>query len=439
MLLPITNNQSGFTGAEPEVAVPFDSFVKTISSKITQIPIYSELILPPELSDIQTDYSVNTPTSQILAQNLTENVYCSSPNFIEQQIPFWIVQKYSNSEESYLISFLKEYYNWLYCGFKKAEIQITPYDLPNIIDIDQIPESFLDYYIQTYAPFIETNSQLIQKQNLRNFIKNIKTKFLAAKGTKASYEYLLKTLFGITLESISYAKPLIQRLNGGRFENLQPKDAISRPVGQFFDSDNRDPASVIWWDNYGELQGITSLKSYVVYNSADPNLVGSGSILQDGDFFHDYSYLIITSADVQDVELYSNTILRGLHPAGYKAFFEQYIPVTPIDFGSIDDNTDSVTPVPVTYELPVIKNYLLYYPTYNFNTAGLTFCDCCNSDCDPTSATSFFPLHANPRWSETILDGITSFKDITIGSFIKLEPAELSPNPDIDDCSSCGG
>ena len=38
MLLTITNNQSGFTGGEPQVFESFDSFVKTISSKITQAP-----------------------------------------------------------------------------------------------------------------------------------------------------------------------------------------------------------------------------------------------------------------------------------------------------------------------------------------------------------------------------------------------------------------
>lgn len=436
MLLPITNNQSGFTGAEPQVSESFDSFVKTVSAQITQTPTLSTSFEPPELSGIDLEPNSLGPTSNFSANpvDLTENIYCSAPNFIEQQIPFWIVQKYSNSGDSYLISFLKEYYNWLYCGFKKAEIQITPYDLPNIIDIDQIPDAFLDYYVQTYAPFIEINSQLIQRQNLRSFIKNIKTDFLAAKGTKSSYEYLLKTLFGITLESIAYTKPLIQRLNLGRFENVKP---TNYNIGQQLTTvEEFLPTDVTWFDNYGELQGISLLESYVV---PGPNSLISGPILQDGNFFHDYSYLIRTSADVQDVELYSNTILRGLHSAGYKAFFEQYIPVTPIDFGTIDDNTDSVTPVPVLSELPVIKNYLLYYPTYNFDVGGLTFCDCCDSDCDPTGGTAAFPLHANPRWSESIPNGITSFKDITIGSFIKLKPAELSPNPDIDDCSSCGG
>lgn len=429
MLIPFIQNQTGITeSVNIDQVIPFDLYVENIRNKITQQTSFQTLI-DSELADASVE---QLPAQQ--NQSLSEDVFCAAPNFIEQQIPFWIKQNYTNSEETYLVSFLKSYYNWLYCGFKKNDIQLTPYDIDSLFDIDQVPDEFLDYYVQTYAPFIEVNSPLLQRQNLRKFIKNIKTNFLTTKGTKASVAYFLDVLFGITLERISYPKIFTLRLNRGRPENL-----INFPIGNtdlslYLAGTNvstgADFVTPDYWDATGEIIGLTFI-------AEDTNYTNSGIFLQDNDFFQEYSYFLQTSADVEQARYYANSFLKSIHPAGFKAFFEEYVRLEPYDFGSFDDNTDSVIPSTSSFELPVIKNYLLYYPNYNLNSAGITFCDCCNSDCDPTANETYFPIHSEPRWSTTISNDISFFRDIKIGDFIGLFPAELSPNPGINDCLSC--
>lgn len=401
MLLPfIANNQSGSTGIINEV-IPFDEYAYNIAYSV--------------------NFSSTTPS---------DDFYCKAPEFLEAQLPFWIKQNYTNSEESYLIIFLKAYYNWLYCGFKNETYQLTPYDLEILFDIDQVPEGFIEHYINTYAPFIKIETPNLKKENLRSFLNNIKTNFLSSKGTKGSYEYLLNTLFGITLENILYPKNGILRLNGGR---------ISEFYGTVLGSDT--PAPYI---NYYNPNIINSFPEFYqpALQGQLPILYYNGlnsGVLQDDIFWNDYSYILQTSLnDSEENIYYANTVLKSVHPAGTKAFFEQYIPATSIDFGDIDDNTDSAVPPPNITELPIIRNYLLYYPNYSFSSAGITFCNCCTSYCDPTGITSYFPVHAEPRWSTSILDSIQTFGEITIGDFIELLPKENSPNPDTTDCTLCG-
>lgn len=439
MLIPFIKNQTGITtSGNIDEVIPFDFYIKNITSNITQVNEFPTLIESETTLIIPSlDETVLTSQSQ---QELTEDIFCSAPNFIEQQIPFWIKQNYTNSEETYLVPFLKSYYNWLYCGFKKNTTQLTPYDIDSLFDIDQVPDEFLDYYIQTYAPFIEVNSPLLQRQNLRKFIKNIKTNFLTTKGTKASVAYFLDVLFGITLERISFTRPILARLNGGRLEN-------TKNTGNYFSIDlflpsfspmDQDTSSIVYWDDTGEFSGFTFFNEPGLEPRFTSGTINDASAyLQDNDFFQDYSYFLQTSASVEQAKYYANSFLKSVHPAGFKVFFEEYVRFEPYDFGSFDDNTDSVIPSTTSYELPVIQNYLLYYPNYNLNSAGITFCDCCNSDCDPTANETYFPIHTDPRWSTTIPNDITFFKDITIGSFIGLFPAETSPNPGINDCTAC--
>jgi hypothetical protein len=402
MLLPfIGNNQSGPTGSALEAPLPFDTYISSLADSV------------------DTETSTSNVALMFRSAPLEEDPFCAAPSFIENQIPFWIKQNYTNTEETYLISFLKEYYNWLYCGFKKQEFNATPYEIEMLLDIDQAPDGFIDYYVKTYAPFIELESAALERENIRKFINNIKTKFLSSKGTKGSYSYILNTLFGITLENITYPKIGLFRLNGGKFE---------------FYSNKLDPPRGVTY--YQESSVITALPPITEQRITSPPL--NLGILPDSVFWHDYSYLLQSSASAQESIYYANTILKSTHPAGTKAFFEQYLPVTPIDFGDVDDNTDDAIPPVVTKELPIIRNYLLYSPNYLLSSAGITFCSCCDANCDPQGGVSTFPQHADPRWSDSISDSTQYFGDILIGDFIELYPTESSPNPDTEDCTSCG-
>lgn len=401
MLLPLYRNQSGPTEQVTQGGIPFFKFAKNLADSVA-----------PDTSATGTETTADISP-------LDQDPFCEAPNFIESQIPFWLVQNYSSTGESYLIEFLKSYYNWLYCGFRKEDIKLTPYDIEMALDVDQTPDVFLDYFVKTYCPTIELESEKLQRQNLRKFLNNIKTKFLSSKGTKASYQYLLSTLFDITVEKISYPKYGLLRLNGGSFIG------INTSVYQIFTTESLYSAGTI-----------TNLPTPDRIHYGFPKLGLNLGVINDNNFWQDYSYLLQTTATAQEAVYYSNTVLNTVHPAGTKAFFEQYVPLTPIDFGTADDNTDSVVISPLPRELPAIQNYLPYYPNYSFVIGGITLCSCCTSYCSPSGATAQYVTDLDPRWSESISDTTVYFKDITIGDFLELYPIENSPNITTS-CSGC--
>lgn len=409
MLITIlSNNQTGATGSVLSDALPFEEFVQAVAFRS------SALKSGGTTNTTDTTDTVAVSTEYVAPVN--EYAFCEAPSFIEGQIPLWIKQNYSNAEESYLVKFLKEYYNWMYCGFKNKDANLTPYDIEELFDIDRVPDAFLDYYVSTYAPFIELESPLLRRENVRKFINNIKTKFLSSKGIKSSYEYLLKTLFDIDLEKISYPKLGLMRLNGGKF---------------IFQANQMNPSQSIY-----QSGTITDLPQVELPTLRSPGL--NGGVINDNYFWQDYSYLLQTSASVEEAVYYSTTVLKAVHPAGTRVFFEQYVPLDPIDFGDVDDNTDDVVIVPEVREIPVIKNYLPYYPNIDLDSMPINECTCCNSYCDPAGSTTQFRTFADPRWSESIPDTVRYFRDIEIGQFIELYPITDSPNVILTDCPAYG-
>jgi len=400
------------------------------------------------------------------AQTITDENYCISPLNVETQIPFWIKQNYSNDESNnYFISFLTEYYNWLYCGFKKTNINLTPYDIEQLFNIDEVPDSFLDYYVKTYAPFILISSiQNEDRINLRKFLRSIKTDFLISKGTEGSYRYMMKILFNVNNVKIDYPKKYLMRLNGGKYYNfswdINTNSIIDLP-------DNFDPKNPIQND---------VLVGEVGYNSDTRlNLYGSAlneSILPDDNFWQEHSYILTSDASVSDNTIlnYKKTVLDGVHPAGTLAFFEQY---TSIDTELPANGTTASPPFRLDLgEVPVIGRYLFLYPNYitdpdqntDYETSFYDVfsnlvcsdpdtlvsytCYCCVYNCNPTGiggATA--PQHALPFWSSRIRSEIVvpngTLGHITIEKFLNLtgNSPNLGLNSCLDatryDCSSC--
>jgi hypothetical protein len=390
--------------------------------------------------------------------------YCVAPSVIESQIPFWIKQNYgTDSNENYLIAFLKSYYNWMYCGFKKQDVQLTPYDIEELLDVDRVPDAFLDEYIKSYAPFISLPSiSATDKQYVRAFIRSIKSDFLITKGTEPAYRYLLKTLYNVTNVNIDYPKKYLMRLNGGKYVDfswdLVPNDIIDLP--QNFDPNNPIQNDV--------------LAGNVGYDTQNrPNLFGAAlneSVLPDDYFWQEYSYILTSDADPTQALTYKDTVLAGTHPAGMLGFFEQYVPLDDIDTGT-DNTGDSSVPA-VTTELPRIQSYLLYGLTMSSNTdligpyivpppCGNTpngyLCYCCNNNCDPEGSNSRFPEHSwVASWDKEISSGFLNYTygdginpptiaDIPIGDFLELAraswsrpnlPYQPSPNAPLSTCSA---
>ena len=408
-------------------AIPFNNFVKNL---------------------IQNNV---TSSSDPVGQN-----YCVAPSVIESQIPFWIKQNYgTDSNENYLIAFLKSYYNWIYCGFKKQDVQLTPYDIEELLDIDRVPDAFLDEYIKSYAPFISLPSiSAVDKQYVRSFIRSIKSDFLITKGTEPAYRYLLKTLYNVTNVSIDYPKKYLMRLNGGKYVDfswgLDPTTIIDLPEN--FDPDNPIQNDV--------------LAGNVGYSTTRPNLFGAAlneAVLPDDYFWQEYSYILTSDATTEQAINYKNTLLAGTHPAGMLGFFEQYVPLDDVDTGA-DDNDD--TGIPIDYaELPVIGRYLLMFPGITgggpLGGNGSVFyalyqrpnscgdavnyqCYCCSNYCDPMGTTGYYPQHDWPSWDSDVRIDIQrsiekTLGNMTIQSFIELaSPAAPSPNSNRLTCEIVG-
>lgn len=390
-------------------------------------------------------------------QTTTEEDYCIAPTNVESQIPFWIKQNYSNDESNnYFISFITEYYNWLYCGFKKEDVKLTPYDIEQLFNIDQVPDTFLDLFVKTYAPFIAISSiKNEDRQNLRKFIRSIKTDFLIRKGTEGAYRYLLKTLFNVNNIIIDYPKKYLLRLNGGKYSEFSwdyiPNSIIDLPSS--FDHNNPIQNDILAGD--------------VGYNpNTRPNLFGSAlneAVLPDNNFWQEHSYILTSDASPEDAINYKDTVLAGTHPAGTIAFFEQYVSMGEVVIPS-DQPQGGIVQLDFS-ENPVIGRYLHFYPgittdpsvNYNYDQTfyhtfdGITcsginayICTCCLSNCNPLGPTGASgPQHYFPKWDNDVRAEIEipngTLGHMTIGSFLELRrliASQPSPNYDLKTCNS---
>lgn len=412
-----------------------------------------------KLSQTQTEPSADTLSAPIsfrsFATKTIQNIdgkFCETPVFVENQIPFWMKQNYGEeNNDNYFISFLTEYYKWIKCGFKDTNLQLTPSDIEILFDIDQVPDEFITYYMKSYAPFlVSVELDDINKQNIRSFIKSIKSDFLITKGTESAYRYILKTIFNISNVNIDYPKKYLTRLNGGKFIDFTwdaSQTIIDLP-------ENFNPQNPIEND---------ILSGNVGYSPNRPNLYGSAlneSILPDNSFWQDYSYILTSNAEPDEVFKYETTILNATHPAGIKPFFEQYISIGETEL--IPDQGIGGGIFSSLAEYPSISKYLLYYPNiptdpsnnytevfYNLYS-GLSgyICYCCDGSCDPSGSSSVGPQHLFPSWDPEIKQDIEitngTLGHMKIGNFLELSfgafSEQYSPNENLTTCDQveCG-
>ena len=395
--------------------------------------------------------------------NNIDGQYCESSVFIENQIPFWMKQNYgSDGSDNYFIPFIKEYYNWLYCGYKEKDINLTPTDIEVLFDIEQVPDEFLNFYVKTYAPFLSIS--IIDDENrqyIRGFLKSIKSDFLITKGTEGAYRYILKTIFNVENVNIDYPKKYLTRLNGGKFIDFSwdlNQSIIDLP-------ENFDPRNPIVNDVLAGNRGYDP--------NTRPNLFGAAlneSVLPDDNFWQEYSYILTSDATVEDVITYKDTILDATHPAGMLGFFEQYIPLGESILVSDDPIGGQIITVSFA-EIPVIGRYLLYSPNVSTdpnvdlypNTGGYIdefyyntgielvcdttegeginyFCYCCVFSCDPDGGEFSAPQHKFPTWVPSIKNEVEitngTLGHMKIESFLQMELQATSPNNTLISCDT---
>ena len=347
---------------------------------------------------------------------------------IRHNFPRWILE--IPKTENYFIKFVQEYYDWLYIK-SGYELNRTSYHftgLGKLLDIDTTPNDFLERFSYSYAPGL---SSLFKSKNItlgvRSFLKGIRENLYQRKSNEGAYRYFFQSLFNSDDGDIliSYPKESIFRLNGGRFDG---------------------------WSDF-------IFGGAKVNHSLGGSFLNSGYILQDSDWYQDFSYLIKAGIDVVDENTglpeYYEELTNTLHPAGLKGFFEKtvddYIPPPDAD-GSI-----------IYGEVPKLGNYFAYRLN---SSVGYTACmGCSGSGIEYDGPTAYgggstggwtsgdawggigngsisaeynIPTHNWPDWDDDISSGLI-FGGIYIRDFVYLYPAVDSPNLGMTGCTAAGG
>lgn len=323
-----------------------------------------------------------------------------NPIQIESQVPFWMIKNgdgYGNP--STMIYFLQYYYEWLAekYGYETGNI----FEITKLFDVSETPSYILPHMVNVYAPDIKGIYNLDESERpsdsaIRNTIYSIKTELYENKSTEVAYHRLMGSLFSIDPDSITikYPKRRLMRLNGG----LLP-----------------------WMSTGVNSESAGFVGSTGEYSNERFSLVGSylnSSVLQDGNLWQEYSYVI--DSEIDDTNpYYVDVIKETLHPAGLLAFFEQNE-----RYAEESDPTENQF---FDYESPVIANY---YPYGVTSTETLPPCTGCTGERSEPGWSH--PTFVFPNWDQKIkARNVAIFGDIQVlNEFVNLksEPNKFSPN-----------
>jgi hypothetical protein len=117
--------------------------------------------------------------------------------FVEEYFPQWIREQHNKNPVRF-VTFLQNYYDWLFTVVSGGGFG-ADYELEKLLELRDCPFDSIDELIYLYAnEFHGISYTSAQVENFRPFIENIKNKYLAVKGTDASYEYFIKQIYGFT-------------------------------------------------------------------------------------------------------------------------------------------------------------------------------------------------------------------------------------------------
>ena len=347
--------------------------------------------------------------------NSSAGITCGTVFDISKYVPLWVNEEklqrqLTDPTNSFSVfDFVQLYYDWLYCDGPSGAGYMLSDNLLNLVDIEKTNSEFFSRFLEVYLPGIPTEllDGTISNQNFVNFIKGIRTNLYHQKSTPEGIKYFFKVLFGVNHGDIEIYEPKqnMLRLNGGRFSNSDFKF-----VG----------------GSTGSYSGENPL-----YNLAGSYL--NGSRIQDGDWIHNYSYLLKTG---MTADLYKESYLNIMHPAGLRIVFEKTMSdyVGPTEDGGGDGS------VPTVCEYPILRNYGAYridtiYPLLGTGPNGMTLYGL--SQCNGCTYPGFTgPSHYFPSWAEIITPPPTKFKDVLAFEFFSLCIGGTSPN-EVLTCTGC--
>jgi hypothetical protein len=322
--------------------------------------------------------NATTSLSSFFIKTELDGLTCEYPQNIKNLFPRWI--RLSNNNNSVLISLTEQYYNWLACNCNDIT-DVNFFSLEDLTDLENIPDELLKNVAASYLnaiPEASITDGVIGPTGLRNLISNVKTNLYAKKGTEESVKLIITKAFGIdpSTVSISYPKRYLFRLNGGNFDWMR--------------------------DNLGST-GIYAPNGSPAYTQLSGSKLNF-SVMNDGDVWQEYSY-VINSSDLSQEE-YDGVVRPLTHPAGLKDIFNYRT--------DIFNNDYDAASVITIYEITKIKNYT-GYTMGSTQTIGNTF-GCISGLTAPN--------YVFPTWDVVISGypaGVT-FGKILVSDFFKLRP-----------------
>jgi len=373
-------------------------------------------LIEDDINTVRTDSNNLDLESRLQVNfNLNDTDQCGRLFDITKFIPNWVlVEKYNretNNESSLTIfDFVQKYYDWLYCDAPDGANYSLSRNILDLIDIRKTKSNLIKNIYNMYANSFDdlfTSDLNVARNQLEDFLVNIRKNFYHKKGTEEAARKLLTSLFLIDDEDIQIEIPKehLLRLNGGRF--YSPDFTFNITTGLTGDYLSR-----------GDLAG-----SYL-----------NGSRLQDGNWFHNHSYILYSGPEYSNNEDLERLYRKSNHPAGIKLIFGKQL-------------SDYVPPIPEDEDLticeyPLLKNYAPYilgstYPNIGqvngLSYAGLDSCiGCCGNSYNGFTG----PTHAFPTWTQNIIS--STFFDINILEFLTLcyNSGLTSPNEDLT-CDGC--
>jgi hypothetical protein len=374
-----------------------------------------------EIGETETASSSVTSTLRSTSSyNLDEVQTCGTLYDITDQIPNWVIyekaQRSSSGQSTLTIfDFIQKYYDWLYCDASTGSQYGLSRNILDLIDIRKTREEFIRNIFSSYAPGFDklfTSPNLsVGRKEIETFFSNIRTNFYHKKGTEQGIRKLLTTLFVIDENEIQieYGKTQLLRLNGGKFYD----DKFT------FRTD----------------QGSTG--TYLVRGDLAGSYLNS-SKFQDGNWFHDYSYLLFVGDKYQTNNDLEELYREVAHPAGMQLVFGKQLS----DFTPVEPDDEDAT----VCEYPLLRNYAPYqlFTSYNSvqaNYSGITFygITACVGCCGASYSGFSGPTHRFPGWAFDGFGAATNlFFKINISDFIILcGPAGItSPNENLT-CTGC--
>ncbi len=176
---------------------PFD--VNDILDFLARFPGDGDKPFPPPVGS--TDLTINI----IFPQVDKERNKPISP-FISSKLPEFVVV-----DHNIFVDFTKAYYEWLERSGNPVYISRR---FQEYINIDETLDTFLPYFLSTYAPFLP--DELGSNANLKTVIPNM-IDFYKKKGTKDSLKFFFRLLYNIDIE-LFYPKLQLFKTSDGKYK-----------------------------------------------------------------------------------------------------------------------------------------------------------------------------------------------------------------------------